>query len=91
MSRVEDWAAAWVDQLLEGLLAHGTASLSTPRGSVDARLRRSHGTRTGDLRIEVIGPDGCSSSSWSPLGGDEEELRSNVHGQLTMAVLSLTG
>ena len=79
------------DQLLDGLLAHGTASLSTPRGSVDARLRRPHGTRPGDLRIEVTGPDGCSSSSWSPLGGGEEELRSNVHGHLTMAVLSLTG
>jgi hypothetical protein len=91
VSRVEDWVAVWVDQLLEDLLERGTASLSTPRGSVDARLRRPLGIRHGDLRIEVTGPDGGSSNSWTPLGGVEEELKSNVHGYLTMAVLSLTG
>jgi hypothetical protein len=91
VSRVEDWVAVWVDQLLEDLLAQGTASLSTSRGSVEARLRRPRGIRHGDLRIEVTGPDGGSSSSWSPRDGGEEELRSSVHGYLTMAVLSLTG
>jgi hypothetical protein len=91
VSRVEDWVAVWVDRLLKDLLAQGTASLSTPRGSVEARLRRPRGIRHGDLRIEVTGPDSRSSSSWSPLGGGEEELRSSVHGYLTRAVLSLTG
>jgi hypothetical protein len=91
VSRVEDWVAAWADQLLEDLLADGTASLSTPRGSVDAWLRRPQGIRHGELRIEVTGRNGGSSSSWTPLGGSEDELRSNVHGYLTMAVLSLTG
>jgi hypothetical protein len=91
VSRVEDWVAVWVDQLSKDLLAQGTASLSTPRGSVEARLRRPLGIRHGDLLIEVTGPDGGSSNSWTSLGGVEEELRSNVHGYLTMAVLSLTG
>jgi hypothetical protein len=91
LSRVEDWVADWVDQLLEDLLAHGTASLSTPRGLVDARLRRPQGIRHGDLRIEITGRDGSSSSSRTPLERGEVELRNNVHGYLTMAVLSLTG
>ena len=47
VSRVEDWVAAWADQLSEDLLTHGAASLSTPRGSVDARLRPPHGTAHG--------------------------------------------
>jgi len=91
VSRVEDWAAAWVDQLLEDLLAHGTASLSTSRGSVDARLRRPQGIRPGDLRIEVTRRDGGSSSSRASLERGEDKLRGNVHGYLTMAVLGLTG
>ena len=69
VSRVEDWVAAWIDQLFEGLLAHGTASLSTPRGTVDARLRRPHGTRNGDLRVEITRLDGGSGSSWASLTG----------------------
>jgi hypothetical protein len=90
VSRVEDWVAVWVDQLLEDLLTHGTSSLSTPRGSVDARLRPPQGLRHGELRIEVIGRDGGSSYSRAPLGAGEDELRSTVHLYLTMAVLGLT-
>jgi len=93
VSRVEDWVAVWADQLLEDVLAQGTASLSTPRGSVDARLRRPEGTRHGDLRIEVLGRGGHTSSSWNTLGNreGEDELRSTVCAYLTMAVLGLTG
>ncbi len=91
VSRVEDWVAVWADQLLEDLLTHGTASLSTPRGSVDARLRRLQGIRHGELRIEITGRNDGSSSSWTPLDMGDDELRSTVHGYLTMAVLSLTG
>jgi hypothetical protein len=91
VSRVEDWVAVWADQLLEDLLAHGTASLSTPRGSVDARLRRPQGIRHGELRIEITGRNDGSSSSWTPLDMGDDELRSTVHGYLTIAVLSLTG
>jgi hypothetical protein len=91
VSRVEDWVAAWIDQLLESLLAQGTASLSTPRGSVDARLRRPHGTGHGDLRIEVTRLDGGSGSSWALLDRGEERLPGDVRSYLTSAVLSLTG
>jgi hypothetical protein len=91
VSRVEDWVAAWIDQLLESLLAQGTASLSTPRGSVDARLRRPHGTGHGDLRIEVTRLDGGSGSSWALLDRGEESLPGDVRSYLTSAVLSLTG
>jgi hypothetical protein len=92
VSRIEDWVAAWVDQLAEDVLAHGAASLSTPRGSVDARLRRPRGIRHGDLRIEVTGRYGGSSSSWtSSHQRGEDRLRSDVRSYLTMAVLSLTG
>jgi hypothetical protein len=90
VSRVEEWVAAWADQLLEDVLAHGRGSLSTPRGSVDARLRPPQGTRHGELRIEVTGRDGGSGNSWSRLGPGEDELRSSVHAYLTRAVLSLT-
>ena len=75
VSRVEDWVAAWADQLLEDVLAHGTGSLSTPRGSVDARLRPPQGIRHGELRIEVTRRDGGSSSSRSSLGPGEDELQ----------------
>ena len=91
VSRVEDWAAAWIDQLLESLLARGAASLSTPRGSVGARLRRPHGTGHGDLRIEVTRLDGGSGSSWALLDRGEERLPGDVRSYLTSAVLSLTG
>ena len=90
VSRVEDWVAVWADQLLEDLLACGTASLSTPRGSVDARLRPPQGIRHGELRIAVTGRDGGSGNSWTPLDTGGNELRSTVHGYLTMAVLGLT-
>jgi hypothetical protein len=91
VNRVEDWVAAWVERLFEDLMAQGTASLGTSRGTVDARLRRPGWIRSGDLRIEVTGREGGSSSSWSTLGGDEEIVRSSVHHYLTQAVLSLTG
>jgi hypothetical protein len=91
VTRIEDWVTAWIDQLFEDLLAHGTASLSTPRGSVEARLRRPHGIRNGDLRIEVTRLDGGSGSSWALLDRGEERLPSDLRSYLTSAVLSLTG
>jgi hypothetical protein len=91
ITRVEDWVAAWIDQLFEGLLAQGTASLSTPRGSVDARLRRPTEIGNGDLRIEVTRLDGGSGSSWALLDRGAERLPGDVRGYLTSAVLSLTG
>jgi len=89
--RVEDWVTAWVDQLAEGLMARGAASLTTPRGSVRAWLRRPHGIRRGELRIEVTGRDSSGSSVRPGLPGDDEQLRREVHDYLTFAVLDLAG
>jgi hypothetical protein len=91
VNRTEDWVAAWVGQLLADLLARDTASLSTPRGSVAARLRRPQGTRHGELRIAVTGRDGGTGSSWSRLDRGAAELPGDVRLHLTLAVLSLTG
>jgi hypothetical protein len=91
VSRVEDWVTAWVDQLADGLMAGGAASLSTPRGSVDAWLRRPRGVRRGELRIEVAGRGVSGGSVRSGLRGDDQKLRREVHDYLTFAVLDLTG
>jgi hypothetical protein len=89
--RVEDWVTAWVDQLADGLMARGEASLSTPRGSVQAWLRRPHAIFKGELRIEVTGPSGGGSSVRPGLRGSDEQLRREVEDYLTSAVLDLTG
>jgi hypothetical protein len=91
VSRVEDWVTAWADQLADGLMARGEASLGTSRGSVRAWLRRPHGIRKGGLRIEVTGPNGSGSSDRPGLRGDDEALRDEVHAYLTLALLDLTG
>ena len=91
VSRVEDWVTAWADQLADGVMTNGAASLRTPRGSVEAWLRRPHGLRKGELRIEIAGRSGSGSSVRPGLRGDEENLRPEVHHYLTSAVLDLTG
>jgi hypothetical protein len=92
VNRVEAWVAAWVDELADGLLAHGTASLATPRGSVDAWLRRPGRLRAGELRIQTTGTrDGYSSSrDYRPVRRDDD-LRAELTLQLTLAVLDLAG
>ncbi len=90
VSRVEGWVAAWVDELADGLLARGEASLTTPRGSIEARLRRPGGPRKGELRIHASGAGGYSSGSSSYLGrGGEAELRDELTLYLTSAVTGL--
>jgi hypothetical protein len=91
VGRIEDWVTAWADQLADGLMARGSASISTPRGSVEAELRRPRGIRKGELRIEVAGRGGSGSSVHPGLHGSDEELRREVHDYLTIAVLDLTG
>ena len=91
VGRVEDWVAAWIDQLYEDLMAQGTASLTTSQGTVDARLRRPGRIRSGNLYLDVTSRAGGSSSSRSTLGGGEAIVRSSIHAHLTLAVLRLTG
>ena len=90
VSRTEDWVTAWAGQLADALMTHGAASLSTPRGSVDAWLRRPRGIRKGELRIEATASSG-GTGSVGPLHGSDEELRREVHHALTSALLGLTG
>jgi hypothetical protein len=91
VGRIEDWVTAWADQLADGLMERGAASLSTPRGSVKARLRRPHGIRGGELRIEVAGRTSSGGSVRPGLRGDDVQLRREVHDYLTVAVLDLAG
>jgi hypothetical protein len=90
VSRVEDWVTGWADEFADGLLAHGAASLTTPRGSVEARLRRPSGSRDGELHIETAGRGGGRRNR-SRLRGDARSLRNQVHGYLTFALLDLAG
>jgi hypothetical protein len=90
VSRVEDWVTAWAGHLADGLMARGAASLSTSRGSVSAWLRRPHGIRKGQLRIEVTGRDANGTRVHSGLRGDDEQLRREVDDYLTIALLDLT-
>jgi hypothetical protein len=92
VNRVEAWVAAWVDELADGLLARGEASLTTPRGSVDAWLRRPGRLRTGELHIQTTGAGGGYSSSrgYRPVRRDDD-LRAELTLHLTLAVLDLAG
>jgi hypothetical protein len=90
VSRVEDWVTVWADQLTDELMARGAASLTTPRGSVDAWLRRPRGLRQGELRIEVAGRNVSGSSVRHGLPRSDDELRCEAQGLLTSAVLDLT-
>jgi hypothetical protein len=79
-----------VDELADALLARGEAALTTPRGSIQAWLRRPGRMRRGELRIQATGAEGDSGSSSSYLGrGGDDELRSELTFYLTHAVIDL--
>jgi hypothetical protein len=90
VSRVEDWVAGWAAELADGLLARGEAALSTPRGSIEAWLRRPSRLHDGELRIRAIGSGGGYRGSHGHLGlrGDEQ-LRAELTHYLTCSVLDL--
>jgi hypothetical protein len=90
VSRVEDWVAAWADDLVDGLFARGEASVSTPRGTVGAQLRRPGRLRRGELRIHTTsaGDGHATGSSYTPLDTGAD-LRAELTLQLTLALLDL--
>jgi hypothetical protein len=90
VSRVEDWVAGWAAELADGLLARGEAALSTPRGSIDAWLRRPSQLRDGEMRTRATGSRGGYTCSRTHLGlrGDEQ-LRAELTHYLTYSVLDL--
>lgn len=94
VSRVEDWVAAWVDELADGLLARGEASLTTCRGSVEARLRQPR--RLGRFRKEtlftqVTAAEGDASASGETTLSGPDGLREELTLYLTFTVLGLAG
>jgi hypothetical protein len=90
VSRVEDWVAAWADDLVDGLLARGEASVRTPRGTVDARLRRPGRRRRVELHIQTTGTSGgYDGGAGYGLLDDGADLRSELTLQLTLALLDL--
>jgi hypothetical protein len=68
LNRVEDWVTAWADQLTDELLARGSASLGTPRGTIDARLRRPQSPRPQSARWQS--PRAESPRAQSPRDGE---------------------
>jgi hypothetical protein len=65
-------------------------ALSTPRGSIEAWLRRPGPLHDGELRIRATGAGGGYSSSTSHLGlRDDEQLRAELTHYLSYAVLDL--
>jgi hypothetical protein len=91
VSRVEDWVAAWVDELADGLLSRGEASVTTPRGTVEARLRRPGRLRSGALFISAEGRGGRTGSTGETTLRADGDLRDDLDLYLTLAVLDLAG
>ncbi len=91
VSRVEDWAAAWVNDLADGLLSRGEASLTTCRGSIEVRLRRPGRLRKGALSTHVTGAGGDYSYTGDTTLTDRDGLREEVTLYLTLTVLDLAG
>ena len=90
VSRVEDWVTGWIAELADSLLARGEAALSTPRGSIEAWLRRPSRMRDGELRIRATGAGGGYSGSRSHLGPrEDEQLRAELTRHLGFAVVGL--
>jgi hypothetical protein len=94
VSRVEGWVAAWVDELADGLLARGEASLTTCRGSVEARLRRPRRLgmlSKGTLFTQVTGAEGDASATGETTLSGPDRLRDELILYLTLTVLGLAG
>jgi len=83
VSRIEDWVSAWADELADGLLTRGEASLTTSRGTVEAWLR------SGELVIETTSALDESSSAGSSGRLSDDNLREELLFQLTYAILEL--
>jgi hypothetical protein len=87
---LEDWVAAWVEDLTSTLLAEGQATVVTSRGTVRAWRQRQAGDGPEWLRIEVDGDDGSQSSSEGRLwAADPAALRRDIRFQVTFAIVGL--
>jgi hypothetical protein len=91
VSRMEDWVIAWVEELADGLLSRGAASLTTCRGTLEARLRRPGRRRERQLIIHSTATTGRSSSTADTTLHSGDELREQVSFYLSIAVVGLAG
>jgi hypothetical protein len=91
VSRVEDWVSGWVNELADGLLSRGEASVTTSRGTIEARLRRPRRLRAGALFIRAERHDGSAGSTGDTTITADEDLRESVTLYLTLAVIGIAG
>jgi len=91
VNRVEDWVSGWVNELADGVLARGEASVTTSRGTVEARLRRPGKLRKGALFVRTERHDGSAGSTGDTTITADEDLRASLTLYLTLEVLGLAG
>jgi hypothetical protein len=84
--------ATWAGRAADDLLATGEATVTTCRGTVQARLARPRIGRAGTLSTESEGDNGVSGSSGSRLRADTEAgLRDEIRRPLIWAIIDLVG
>jgi hypothetical protein len=93
VSRVEDWVAAWAEAGVDQLMAAGTASIQTSRGTIQATLRRPSRHRAGMLLVTSSGDNGVSGRSDTRLsrGAAGADLRGEIGLRLTWELIGLVG
>jgi len=92
LHHVEDWVVAWAKEGAESLLLTGQATISTPRGTVEATMERPQPSVRGVLQITTLSDRGGSGVQRSGVPErEDEDLKVSVGHSLMMAVLSLVG
>ena len=92
VSRVEDWVDAWAVAGTEQLMATGTATISTSRGTIQASLGRPSWRGGRTLEISSSGDNGVSGGHSTRLSrGADADLRDQVCVQLTFELIGLVG
>ncbi len=92
LTRVEDWLIRWVELAVSDLLGIGEATITTSRGTVQARFERPGRVRRGSLHTTSVGDNGVHGSGTNFVSGhDEAELRKTLVFYLTRQVVDLVG
>jgi hypothetical protein len=92
VSRVEDWVDAWAQVATEQLMAAGTATISTSRGTIRATLRRPSWSGSGWLETSSSGDNGVGGGSRTRLSRrSDAELRAEICLYLTWQLIDLVG
>jgi hypothetical protein len=92
VGRVEDWVDAWAVAGTEQLMATGTATISTSRGTIQASLGRPSRRGGRTLEISSSGDNGVSGGHSTRLSrGADADLRDQVCVRLTFELIGLVG